>query len=114
MKKSDYRNEHGVYDAPKPLNEIKCRQNNITWPDTLLNARGVDYLLWHGSASASKVQKIGALIFGCFFVVSGATFIYFAAQSNSLLGACVGGSIFAIGCRLCIKVFIPTAVTKRR
>ena len=55
-------------------NDIHQRQRNTVYPDTLRNARSVDSFLWHGSADATMVQRIGAFIFGVVFIPAGAAF----------------------------------------
>lgn len=55
--------------SQRVLEEIKTRQKNTIWPDTLLNGRSVDEFLWKGSADAPLVQRVGACIFGATFML---------------------------------------------
>lgn len=53
------------------VEEIKEKQRNTVWPDTLLNSRNVDEYLWKGSPNAPLVQRIGAWLFGFTFILLG-------------------------------------------
>jgi hypothetical protein len=46
------------------LEESRQRQRNIVFPDTVRNARSVDAFLWKGSPNPTRVQQIGAWLFG--------------------------------------------------
>src|SRR5216684_2671063 len=46
------------------IDDVRDRQKNILWPDTMRNARSVDEYLWKGSENAPLVQRIGAWLFG--------------------------------------------------
>src|SRR5580704_2894344 len=84
------------------------KQSNILWPDTLTNARDVDQLLWHGSLTASKVQKAGALVFGIAFAGAGVGFLYISSLANSWFLACFALFWILVGIRICKKAFAPT------
>jgi len=85
------------------------KQNNVLWPDTLANARDVDELLWHGSVTATKVQKAGAVVFGVAFAGAGVGFLYISSQAHSWFLACFAIFWLLIGIRVCKKAFNPTA-----
>ena len=51
------------------IEEIKAKQRNTVWPDTLMNGRSVDEFLWKGSPDAPLVQRMGAWIFGLAFML---------------------------------------------
>jgi len=57
------------------VDEIKKKQRNTVWPDTLLNGRSVDEYLWKGSRDAPLVQRIGAWLFGFAFMLFGVTLV---------------------------------------
>lgn len=54
------------------LDEVRDRQRNTVWPDTLRHSRAVDEFLWRGSSTAPLVQRIGALVFALAYVLAGA------------------------------------------
>jgi hypothetical protein len=54
------------------IEEIRAKQRNTVWPDPLRNSRAVDEFLWRGSSKAPLVQRVGALIFGLAYILSGA------------------------------------------
>ena len=51
--------------------EIRSRQRNIVFPDTVRNDRLVNVFLWRGSPNPPLVQRIAAWLFGLIFMVSG-------------------------------------------
>ena len=61
--------ETEIRDRDGVIEEIKAKQRNTAWPDTIVNSRGVDEFLWKGSSDAPLVQRIGAWIFGLTFVL---------------------------------------------
>jgi hypothetical protein len=80
------------------LEEFKARQRNTVWPDQLVNSKGVDAFLWHGSPNPTKVQRAGAVVFGLFFTVAAISFAGMALESHSILLALValGGLYLAV------------------
>ena len=51
--------------------EVKTRQRNIVFPETVANGRRVDELFWKGSPDATVLQRVGMGLFGMAFVVMG-------------------------------------------
>src|ERR1700682_2054936 len=49
--------------SSKLLDDLRARQRNTLWPDTLRNARTVDAFLWKGSPDATPIQRAGSAIF---------------------------------------------------
>ena len=91
------------------IDEMRAKQSNIVWPDTLRNGRSVDRLLWMGSAKASLVQKIGAWLFGLGFLAQGLVFLRIAVEDGSLLWLAASGALLFVGGRICLR-----ATRKRR
>jgi hypothetical protein len=54
------------------LEDVERRQRNTVWPDPLVNGRAVDEYLWKGKPTAPLVQRIGAVVFGCAYLIAGA------------------------------------------
>jgi len=50
------------------VSEVRSRQRNTVWPDTLRNTALVDCFLWKGSPDATPVQRIGTFLFGMLFL----------------------------------------------
>ena len=63
---------------------VRSRQRNLVWPDTLVNSTEVDNLLLRGSARPSLVQRIGAWIFGAWYLGIGIAFVDVARDGGSL------------------------------
>ena len=71
----------------------------------MVNSSSVDGFLWKGSENAPLVQRIGAWIFGFFFMLMGVVFIEIDREiedyRKSILAVIVGVAFFMVG----IKVF---------
>ena len=67
------------------LNDVRARQRNTVWPDTLRNGLSVDGLLWKGCHNATTVQRVGIAIFGLAFLTAGLTFAYTAYSQRSAI-----------------------------
>lgn len=48
----------------KSIDELKARQQNVTWPGFVSNARSVDETLLKGSPDGPLVQRVGRWIVG--------------------------------------------------
>jgi hypothetical protein len=59
----------------KLVDEVEFKQRNSTWPDAVVNARGVDEVLWTRSRHITKVQRVGVAVLGVAFVLCGIWFI---------------------------------------
>ncbi|SRR5260370_9913420 len=88
--------------------EWRDRQRNIVFPDTVRNARNVDFFFWHGSPRPTPIQRTAALLFGFAIFMLGVSFIPAAMREGAggvsfiLLIAwfCyIGGRIFWNGCK---------------
>ena len=93
------------YQQQKLTEEIKAKQSNILWPDAMKNSSGVDAFLWKGAPNAPLVQRIGAWIFGLFFLMAGASFLDLAYEKHSPLILVMSLGSFALGTRVCLNGF---------
>ena len=88
------------------IEEIKAKQRNTTWPDTMLNGHGVDEFLWKGSPDAPLVQRVGAWIFGVTFMFLGVALTEADRETSpdrkSTAFVIVGILFFGVG----VKVFL--------
>jgi hypothetical protein len=82
----------GTEPIPSMLEEIKDKQRNIVWPDTLRNGRDVDALVFRGSPKATLVQRIGILLFGVALLMMAIAMIDVGKEGNSFAfyGAGIG------------------------
>lgn len=92
--------------ARKAIEDVKSRQRNIVFPEVLRNSRFVYAFLWKGSADAPFVQRVGAWIFGSFFILVVLAILGLGLQKRSwqadlfsVLWFLLGGKIFLNGCR---------------
>jgi hypothetical protein len=59
----------------KLVDEVEFKQRNTTWTDAVVNARGVDEVLWTRSRHITKVQRVGVAVLSVAFVLCGIWFI---------------------------------------
>ena len=88
------------------VEEIEAKQKNTVWPDTMKNSRSVDEFLWKGSPDAPLIQRMGAWLFGIFFLLCGFACLDLAYKSHSwadviysVAGFLIGGKVFLNGFR---------------
>ncbi|MBS1805006.1 MAG: hypothetical protein JST28_16730 [Acidobacteria bacterium] len=91
-------------DDDESIQNVRAKQSNTLWPDTLINSRGVDEFLWRGSGDAPLVQRIAAWIFGVAFVLVGIVWLDVAYTKGwilfgvlSIVWLFVGGKVFLNG-----------------
>jgi lipopolysaccharide export LptBFGC system permease protein LptF len=87
-------------DQEKFEEDIRARQQNIIWPDTVRNARSIDEYFWRGAENASLVQRIAAWLFGVAFIGLGLMFLWLAHREGSFLGIAVSVVLLALGARI--------------
>jgi hypothetical protein len=58
------RKEHDEERHAYLFKEVSRRQRNTLWPDAMVNSSSVDALLWKGSPKATKVQRVGIVVWG--------------------------------------------------
>ena len=69
-------------DLDNFIDEMKGKQRNIVFPDTVRNQRGMYAFLWRGSPHPTLVQRIAAGILGLFFLAQGIAAFSAAARAN--------------------------------
>jgi hypothetical protein len=88
------------------LEEVERRQRNTLWPDAMINSSSVDALLWKGSPKATKVQRVGIVIWGLAFLSIGAYFLFvLASEQHSPMAAVLGLLGLALGTRITLNAF---------
>ena len=65
------------------LEESRQRQRNVVFPDTVRNTRSLDAFLWKGSPNPTRVQRVGARLFGITFIGLGGCLITFVDAGRS-------------------------------
>jgi hypothetical protein len=85
------------------IKEIADNQQNIVWPGPPRNGRSVDKFLWRGSPNPTVVQRIGALLFGICYLISGIAFFGFARKERSWLIAAFGLGALLLGIKVCFN-----------
>ena len=72
----------------------------------MTNSSSVDALLWKGSPKASRVQRVGIVIWGLTFLSIGVFFVFvLAREQHSPICAVVGLLIMALGTRITRNAF---------
>jgi len=73
-------------DNSDALEEIRARQRNTVWPDTLRNGRLADAFIWKGSPHATLVQRTGIGLFGLLSLCPAVLLLHFGCfQPGPLL-----------------------------
>jgi len=78
--------------------DIKRKQKNVTWPDPLVNSRGVDQFFWRGSRNPTVVQRFAAWLFGLVFMIAGLAFLNLVVLAGRASLDRVVLAIFSLGC----------------
>jgi hypothetical protein len=87
------------------IDGLRKRQRNIVFPDTVRNARNVDAYLIRGNPNAPLVQRIGAWVFGLFFLLCGVVCLDLALKSHSIADYIYCAAGFLIGIKLLMSGF---------
>jgi hypothetical protein len=85
------------------IEDVKARQSNTVWPDTLRNSRSVDEFLWKGSSNAPLVQKIGAWIFGLTFILLALAFGDIAYEQHDWPAGAFAVIFLMVGGKVCLN-----------
>jgi hypothetical protein len=96
-------NRHDPQD--QMIEDVKASQQNLVWPDAMVNSGSVDELLWRGSPKATKVQRIGIAIWGMGFACVGIALVSLAYEKHNLIPALLGLLSLALGARLFRNAF---------
>ena len=103
----------------KLMDDVESKQHNTTWPETMVNAKAVDELLWKGSRRITKIQRVGVALLGLAFVLCGILFIGdFGSHGDSRwLPIFFGTGFILVGCRFLWNSIhendAPKATTRR-
>lgn len=96
-------------DQEELIEEIKAKQRNTLWPDTVVNRTTVSSFLWKGSPDATLVQRIGFWVFGLQFVLFGILALEAYREANpddrSFLPVVAAIIFFALGTRIFLNGF---------
>jgi len=90
--------------------DVRARQRNTIWPDTLRNETTLLGFLWNGCPTATGIQRAGiAVISLIFFLVPSLGLLYVAALKaetrSPLVPVLVSAPVLAIGCKLLLSAF---------
>ena len=91
------KSETEISDYESVIEEIEAKQKNTVWPDTLRNSRSVDAFLWKGDPGAPLVQRMGAWIFGLFFILAGLGWVDVAYEKESIVFGVLSIGWFLVG-----------------
>jgi hypothetical protein len=78
------------------IDEVRGRQRNIVFPDTVRNGRAIDAFFWNGSPNPTLVQRITAWMFGLIFVGLGLLFLPFAAEVRDVEHSWIGSWVMML------------------
>ena len=81
----------------KFVGEVRAKQKNILWPDTLRNSRSAYLFLWRGSPNPAPVQRVGAWLFGLTFMGAGLMSIREARLDGSVLSMAFAWAWLVLG-----------------
>ena len=87
------------------IEDVRAKQQNVLWPNATVNSSSVDALLWKGSPSATKVQRVGIGIFGLGFASIGAICEFGAYEKDELFLMFFGLPCLALGAKLFLNAF---------
>ena len=97
------RRHHRTLQPNEFSDEIESKQKNLLWPDSLVNSRGVDELLFKGLPNPTKVQRVGAWIFGLAYISIGLGFLAIAMnmEQNAWVMWVLATAWWSIGIWIC-------------
>jgi len=99
------KSETEIPNQKSVIDEIEAKQRNTVWPDTLRNSRSVDAFLWKGDPDAPLVKRIGAWIFGLFFILVGLGWVATAYEKQSLVFGVLSIGWFLVGAKIFLNGF---------
>ncbi len=77
------------------IEDMRDRQRNTVFPDTLRGGRSVDELLFKGVPHAPLVQRIGVLVIALSYVIIGVAFVLMTLEKKQWLTGLFAAVIFA-------------------
>ena len=89
----------------KEVREFLAEQRNVARSETLLRSHGAEEPLFKGSPNAPLVQRIGAFVFGLFFILAGVVFLTLGFQRYSLILGLFAIGWFLVGGRVLWNAF---------
>jgi hypothetical protein len=98
----------------KLVDDVEFKQRNTTWPDAMVNARGVDEVLWTRSRHITKVQRIGVAVLGLAFVLIGILFVGDLDLGGGRLSVLFGTVSLLVGAKLLWNSIRKNAPKKHR
>jgi hypothetical protein len=105
MREDKEKTEQKESQLQEYIGEFETKQSNILWPDAHRNSRGVDELLWKGSADATAIQRAGIAVFGFFFLLIGVALIALELEHRAVLEGVIGGLLVLLAARLFRNAF---------
>jgi len=87
------------------IHEVRSKQENTVFPDTVRNSSAVDAYFLRGNPKAPIVQRVGAWIFGAFFLLAGVVFANFTLKDHSWAEAVSSIVGFLVGVRIILSGF---------
>jgi hypothetical protein len=108
------KSETEISDHESVIEEIEAKQKNTVWPDTLRNSRSVDAFLWKGDPGAPLVQRMGAWIFGLFFILAGLGWVDVAYEKESIVFGVLSIGWFLVGAKIFLNGFRKRTTQKNK
>jgi hypothetical protein len=99
-------------DSDSAIRDVQERQRNIVFPDTVKNSTSVDAFLLRGDPNAPLIQRIGAWVFGGFFLICGFSCLGLAIKSHAAADFIMSVAGFLIGVKVLISGFRRRSKTK--
>jgi hypothetical protein len=82
------------------IEDIRQKQQNTLWPDTLRNSRSVDSFLWNGDPNPSRVQRIAAWLLGLASVGFGVLLLDLARTGGGWLCRIMASAALLLGLKM--------------
>lgn len=88
---------------PETADQLRNRQENLTWPNYVVNSRGADQILFKGVENPTLVQRIAAWLFGLTYIAIGFGFwaITLTMEQNSWVMWILAGIMWVLGSWVC-------------
>jgi len=108
------RRRHREKEEPDHLiAELRAKQGNLTWPQTLISGRLVDLFLWRGSPSPTRSQRVGAWLLGVLFILQGVILLSFAKSERFWPGLLISWAFILLGAKVFRNGFARRRSTQR-
>jgi hypothetical protein len=90
----------GLLRREREISEFEDERPNAAVAEKLLRRHEVDEPLFKGDLDASMVQRIGALVFGAFFILAGVTFAMLSFEKHNWIIGIPSIASFLLGGRM--------------